>query len=411
MSKALSRSLAAWFAVLLFAVPATAQDPTLTCSTPVEPATPGACTLKATTNPGQHSVTVQINNAIGVTNTPVEFTVEEPGRTIKANSPAGADGKATFSWFGAAGTGVKVTAKATIAGRTLTRVIDVNAPAAASTQRSLAPLSDSVVYGYEKRQIKAPVIVEIQDAGERCDSAVVVFRAYGAVGAGSPDSVRAVRSSGRCAASTWWRLGEGVGRQHLRASLADEPAKDLVLSAVARATPRLNAGIVSTYDFRHYDRVDQTERTIHITRRVVDPVTGDSATVVTDSTAKTISVTEVDGEAFTKPVVSVDFPILARWTRLRASLGAAFENADTDWYVGISALQPFRGVSQEAVGADFHAVIHLGRRDVLKDPKCDDDGNTSDCKSKKEFILPLGIGFMATFDATSLLSALGSIFP
>lgn len=75
----------------------------------------------------------------------------------------------------------------------------------------------------------------------------------------------------------------------------------------------------------------------------------------------------------------------------------------------MSLLQPFRGVSQEAVGADFHGMLHFGRRDVLANPACDDDGDLSDCRNRDRFFFPLGIGFMATFDAGKLLTHLGRI--
>ncbi len=398
-------------ATLFLSLPAAAQEPTLTCSTPAE--TSGPCTLKAAANPGQHTLTVQINHARQVRGIPVEFVVEEPGRTITDIVRTNRDGNATFSWFGAAGTGVKVTAKATVAGRTTTRVINVSAPATASTQRSVVLVSDSVVYGYEKGQIHEPVTVRVENFGDRCESNVVVFRSYGTVGTGSPDSVRAVLnpSLGGCTASTWWRLGEVVGRQHLLASLADEPSKSLALNAVARALPRLGAGVVSTYDFREYDTRTVTEKKIQVTRRVVDAVTGDTTTLVTDSTARTISVGREEGGWQTQPTLSIDFPFVASLTGVRVSLGAAFETEGRDFYMGMSLLQPFRGVSQEAVKADFHGVVHFGRREVLANSSCDDDGNTADCRSKEKFFFPLGVGVMATFDASALLTALGNIFP
>lgn len=304
-------------------------------------------------------------------------------------------------------------AEATVAGRTLTRIIDVNAPAAAGTQRTVVLVTDSIVYGYEKGQIHAPVTVRVLNFGERCESNVVVFRAYGTVGAGSPDSVRATLnpSLGGCTASTWWRLGETIGRQHLGASLADEPSKSLTLNAVARALPRLGAGIVSTYDFRNYDTRAVSERKVQVTRRVVDSATGDTTTLVSDSTIRAISVRRVEDGWQTKPILSIDFPFVARLTGVRASLGAAFETAGRDFYLGMSLLQPFRGVSQEAVGADFHGMLHFGRREVLANPGCDVDGDASDCRTRDRFFFPLGIGFMATFDAGKLLTHLGRIFP
>jgi hypothetical protein len=340
----------------------------------------------------------------------VTFVLEAPGGSITQTATTTASGEAEFIWTGAAGTATTtITASAVRNNRTVQRVIEVK-PQPTGTQRALSLVTDPIVYGYEKRQISGPVTVRIDNPGDRCESNVVVFRPYGTVGSGSPDTVRALTDPvyGGCTASSYWRLGEGVGRQHLRASLSDESSKSLVLNAVARALPRLSAGIASTYDFREFRTANISERNVQVTRRNPNS-TGPDSLVVVDSVVKSVSLGNQDAGWAVRPVLTVDFPITARLTQLRASLGAALRDADQDWYLGFSAIQPFRGVSQEAVGADFHAVLHVGRRDVLANPECDDDQALDDCRSKSKFYFPLGIGVMATFDATPLFGLVGSL--
>ncbi len=410
----LLRLLGACVAIVFLSTSVAGQAPVLQCVTPAEPSDPNQpCTLRAPTYPSQQTLTVRLLDPGPVAGGEVSFQLEAPGGSINQKVKTNPNGEAPFTWTGAAGTATTtITASATRNNRTVRRVIEVKPPLPTTTQRSVLLVSTPILYGYEKRQISNPVAVRVENPGDRCESNVVVFRPYGTVGSGSPDSVRASIDAlrGGCTASTYWKLGEGVGWQHLRASLADEPAKSLTLNAVARALPRLHAGIVSTYDFREFETASISERNVQVTRRIVDPVTGDTSVTVADSTVKSISLGEEDGGWLTKPVVSIDFPLRARMTQLRVSLGAAFRDADQDWYLGFSAIQPFRGVSQEAVGADIHAVFHFGRRDVLEDAECDDDGLLDDCRSKNKFFFPMGIGMMATFDASQILGSLGSIF-
>jgi len=48
---------------------------------------------------------------------------------------------------------------------------------------------------------------------------------------------------------------------------------------------------------------------------------------------------------------------------------------------------------------------------VLKDRKCDDDQDISDCENEVDKVLiPLGIGFMGFVDASNLISNIQNIF-
>lgn len=410
------KKLAALGALMLaccLSAPAAAQMPAILCVTPPEPTDPSQpCTYRAPTYPSEQTLTVRLVGVAQPGGKSIRFTLVSPGGSVTTTQPTSAQGEARFTWTGAAGSAATtITASATVGGRTVQRVIEVKPQPPAGTQRSLSVVTDPVVYGYEDRQISGPSTVRIENPGDRCESNVVVFRPYGTVGSGSPDTVRASTDPflGGCTASTYWRLGKGVGHQHLRASLADEPSKSLVLNAIARQLPRLNIAIASTYDFREFRTANISERNVQITRRNPNS-TGPDSLVVVDSVVKSVSLGEEDAQWSVRPVVTLDFPITARMTHVRASLGAAFRDADQDWYLGLSALQLGRGVSQEAVGADIHAVLHFGRRDVLANSECDDDKILDDCRSKTKFFFPLGIGVMATFDASNVLGQLGSIF-
>lgn len=405
-----SVGLGAFVLMCCLSAPAAGQMPAILCVTPAEPADPNQpCTFRAPAYPSEQTLVVRLVGVPQQDSQSIKFTLVSPGGSVTTTRPTSAQGEARFTWTGAAGsTATTITASAAVGDRTVQRVIEVK-PQPTGTQRTLLFVTDPIVYGYEDRQISRPSTIRIENPGDRCDSNVVVFRPYGAVGSGSPDTVRASTDPlwGGCTASTYWRLGKGVGQQHLRASLADEPSKTLILNAVARALPRLSAGIASTYDFREFRTANISERNVQVTRRITTPTGVD--TVVVDSLVKSVSLGEQDGGWSVRPVLSIDFPITARLTQLRASLGAALRDADQDWYLGVSAIQPFRGVSQEAVGADFHAVFHFGRRDVLANPECDDDQVLDDCRAKSKFFFPLGIGVMATFDAQPLFTLVGSL--
>jgi hypothetical protein len=111
------------------------------------------------------------------------------------------------------------------------------------------------------------------------------------------------------------------------------------------------------------------------------------------------------------PAIIVDFPIVPRAHWMRGVAGVSLKDASRDWYIGISALQPLFGVTREGVGVDLQLVMHAGRRTVLRDRKCDDDGDISDCENQKDKVLiPLGFGFMGFVDSSGIISSISGIF-
>jgi hypothetical protein len=398
----------------LFSQAAAAQR--IECVNPPEPASINQrCTYEAPTTASEQTLVVRVQG--GTLTDTVRFTLTSAGGSVTQNVAVNSAGLAQFRWHGAAGgTGAVIAAETTIKGQTLRREIEVKAAPITSSRR-LQLLSPSTAYWYEERQLRAPIEVRIDNPGDQCESNVVVFRTVATLGSASPDTVRAGVDNdhpGSCVARTWWRLGKGVGRQHLRAFLTNEPTRGITTNAIARALPRIGGGIAATRDLRDYEVLESTSATVKVTRRIPKPEGGDS-TVVVDSIVRTNKISTVEGNWLTEPTINVDFPVIARVTGLRGVLGVSLKNPGRDWFVGVSALQPIFGVTHENLGVDLNAVMHFGRRQIVRDLACRDDDNgdsvpdLGDCKVKDKLFFPMGFGFSATIDA-SQLTLLGNIF-
>jgi hypothetical protein len=290
---------------------------------------------------------------------------------------------ATFTWGGQAGTRETVIrAEARVDNRLATREIEIVA-APTNTARTLRlPDNTAVQHWFAERQLRDSVVVVVDNSSGDCSNNIVVFRPPVSDGSTSPDSVRATVEHGSCVANTWWTLGKPVGRQHLRAFLASEPSKAVTITAVGRALPRLGVGVAFVKDWRNYQALDTTKKVVG----------ADHGWQVT-------------------PTVIADFPIVPSAQWMRGAIGVSLKDASRDWYVGLSLLQPLLGVTRESVGQDLEIVLHAGRRNVLKDNTCDDDGDVSDCVNRKDKVFfPLGIGFMGFVDASNLLSSIQNIF-
>lgn len=449
------------FAVLpllaLLAAPAAASGQTtqtttqqLTCVVPAEPSKAGdACVQRVSREKRSGSVIVRVEDRYGrrLANQLVNFELVGNAGRIQTQARTDASGFAEAVWTGpldSAQAHVNVTAM--IGDTTVYRTIRF-AAAQPPTNRVLA-MSARVPHWYTERQLRSSTLVEILNYGEDCSANLIAFRPVG-TGTASPDTVRADTAGwaekakridrdvqadratqarragqpvppdtsaristarGRCFAESFWRLGNGVGRQHMRVSFADEPTKNRTLTAIARALPRIGGGVIGGYDFRDYEELKVSADTIQVTRKipVSGPAGGDS-TVVVDSIFESQSVKTVEGDAFTAPTINADFPVVAKWRWLRGSIAVSLQNPDRDWFTGVSLLQPVFGVVHENLGVDLHVAAHIGRRRVVKDATCDDDGDMGDCDDE-ERLLFMGMGFMATVDGTGILSTLTSIF-
>lgn len=399
--------------VLAASQPLRAQS--IECIVPGEPRSENQrCTVLVSPETTSKDLVVRVR---GVTaRHPVQFRLESAGGSVTHQVLTDDFGLALFTWNGTpGGTGARVIVESQINQQLARREIDI--VASTSTGRELALVSPNTRYWYEKRQARAPIDVRITNFEGACDANVVVFRPVAGSGSASPDTVRAGESDedgGGCMARAWWRLGEGVGRQHMRIALADEPSRFTITTAIARALPRIGAGVAVTNDFRSYHVVGDTSRTVRVTRRIAlySPTgvsLGDS-TVAVDSVVPGRTIREVRDDVFTTPTVSVDFPLFTNWDRVRVSFGVSLKDPARDWYVGFSPLQALWGVTHENVGVDLHFVMHAGRRRVLSNPGCRSDREFSDCRDEDRLFLPLGYGVAAFVDGTALLGTLGTIF-
>jgi hypothetical protein len=407
-------ALLALLASSLFALrPLGAQ--TIECVVPAEPrSTNQRCTLRISPGTASKDLVVRVQGVPPAH--PVDFRLESAGGSVTHQVLTDAVGLAQFTWQGApGGTGSRIIVESRIGDRLARREIDV--VTSVSTNRELGLVSPQTRFWYERRQLRAPIDVRVTDFDGECEENLVVFRPVSGSGSASPDTVRAGESDedgGGCMARAWWRLGEGVGRQHMRIALADEPSRFTVVTAIGRALPRIGAGVVATKDYRSHFVVGDSSRVVRVTRRIAlyspaGVALGDS-TVAVDSVVRIRTIREVREDWFTTPVVSVDFPLIANLDRLRVSLGVSLKDPARDWYLGFSPLQAIWGVTHENLGVDLHVVMHAGRRRVLSNPGCRSDMDLSDCRDEDKLFLPMGFGVSAFVDGTSLLSTLGSIF-
>ena len=371
-------------AVLVLAPSSPLAAQQLECVAPDDVNASGQCVFKIPKDAGRRNIILRLTNQSGpVRDADVEFEFRGAAGSITPKAKTGPSGLVEAIWVGTPTTeGAVVVARAKMeAERVVVREIRIEAAAAPAAPLTLTPYSGLGQIWYEKRQLPRPVVVEVEGADAACTGAVVFFRPTTG-GLASPDSVYATRETdplthrSACLARTYWKLAEGVGTQHLTATVRGQPASNTTVEARARLLPRIGAGLAATY-FRSYDvpKVD---------------------TATNDTTPD-----KVEDNFLLRPTVSADFPLFRRVPGLRGVVGISLTSPDRDWYVGFSALQPFYGIPHEAMGVDVHLVAHLGRRRVL-----DDVGDCRagiDCDSDEELLL-LGGGLMFIVDGTSLLN-------
>jgi|GEM_PF-6783231 len=358
------------------------------CVTPEEPANASdRCTVRVPK--GATTQTIQVRVEPADSSVVVTFRQDSGtnGTLIPLAPRVDKNGIATTRWSGTVGDQpVVIRAMGSTGGQ---REIELKLAPAPGTSRTLLPASrGGVPHWFVQRQLTDSTRVFITSPGSDCSSNVVVFTPSVGDGTVSPDSVRGVMEGNACVATTWWTLGSNIGRQHLRAVLADERSKTLTMTAIGRGLPRLGGGLALIHDYRSF-------------RVLKDSTAG-------DSTRTTVS--KVGSEWRTDPLIVSDFPVVpsARW--LRGVLGVALKSPDRDFYVGISALQPFVGVTREGVAYDLQFVMHAGRRKVVRNSSCIADMVFDDCQEKDKFLLPMGFGFVGFVDGSTLTSLLGTLF-
>jgi hypothetical protein len=402
----------AMIAAALAAPPSAAQtqdDTPLQCLQPAPEKANAPCTLTARRNPGLEPIVVQLKvNDVPQADVPVTFSVEPGGSLSNTLVRTNANGEARTTWSGELSAPVTVTAVAEAGETRHTRTIQIKAPEPAPSPHTLSMRpsrnGDKQAW-YEKRQLRDPLIVDVVGAdATSCDKEVVVFRPTGG-GSVSPDSVRAewIDSLSLCSARVRWRLGEGVGEQHLRAQLAGgsgEKGRSEHFTATARALPRLTAGLAFT-GTSGYTRVISTADTVVVTRQSAD------STVTTRRVTGHKAPDRVEGDWTVTPVVGFDWPIIPRVHGLRVSAAASLADPDKEWMFGVSLLQIPFGLQHEAVGVSLHMVAQVSRRKVVEDPQACRTLEQCDTNDGVRFT---GAGLMFVTDAATALGTLTSIF-
>lgn len=403
----------AWFstiaAVALTAVPSMGHAQLrIRCVQPAPADVNGPCILTARRDPGLEPIVVVVEqdgvpkHGISVIFSTSVGGVEDTLAVSQAN------GEARTVWSGSLAAPVTVTATAVLGGARHSLPIQVKAPdpARVYTLHIRSERGGDGQDWYEKRQLPEPLIVDIIGADNiTCAGEVVVFRPTGG-GSTSPDSVRAEWNdkTSICSARARWRLGEGVGDQHLRAQLAGSNGangRSAQFTATARALPRLFAGLALTAT-TGYRRVSTTADTVVVTRQSDD-------STVTSRRVTTHRAPERVNEEWRKiqPVVGFDWPMLPRNGRLRASIAASMEHPTTDWMFGISLLQMRYGVQHESVGVSIHLIGQVSRRSVVENAlAC---RNLEQCGTDDR-VRVVGGGLMFVADSGTLLGPLTSIF-
>jgi len=392
---------------VLWVVDAAAQK--ISCIQPTESRQDDSCTVTLRSATAQELIIVRVEGRYGVLrDTTVKFRASTGD--ITDTDKVDSRGEAQARWSGSAGDGpvtITVEAKADD-GRLLTKKVQLRPPPR-STPLTLVPSpwgSGDFQAWYEERQLRHPVSVLIQGVpgAEQCRQTRVVFRQIG-TGQSSPDSTFGEWTDSRgCIAQSTWRLGKGIGRQHLQASLAGEPVKSTTFTAFARALPRLTTGLAWSYASK-FNRAEITRNTVRVARTIRP-----DSVLAMDSVAVRRSVDSVKASWNITPIVGIEWPIINSARKVRISASASLLDPDKDWFLGVSALQPIWGLSHEALGVDVHAVMHFSRREVVVNPQtCGSEGSAMACATDRQ-TRPVGGGLMLIVDSTALLGNLLSIF-
>jgi hypothetical protein len=389
-------------------VPAAAQR--LVCVQPAEPAEPtrvgSPCTVTLRGSPAWEIFVLRFEDVAGRPVPRASVTVEPADAGIRVEPQTLDNGELRIEWHSGSGTGVsprilEVTAQQ--GNQRAQRRIEVRPPPV-RTELTLLAVPDQPAnrgYWYEGHQLRDPVTVQLQNASPAdCERTRVAFRAVG--GSVTPDTTHGLWIGGSCLARSHWRLGRGVGIQHLRAQLVEEPRKSVEFHARARALPRVMAGLALAYA-DGFDRLEVTTTTLRITQQVEG-----LGTIARDSVVRKDSLVVQPSSWEVTPILGVDFPLVSCLPRIRTFVGASITDPRENWFVGLSALQPFYRLSHEAISFDLQAVVQVSRREVVADvPACRQDPAL--CATERR-TRPVGGGLMLSVDSGALLSPLLTIF-
>lgn len=330
-------------------------------------------------------------------------TVEHSSGTMSTSLITDSYGEVRASWQGTVGsTDVILTFRADLpAGGSIAQRVVVRAGAPA-TGYGITRMKGDEQWWFQERQLPKPVVVRITGvpAETDCGRALVLFSPKAAGGV-SPDSVYGKwTSDSTCTASTRWRLGKEVGRQHLRAALANEPVKQQLLWAGSRAVPRLVGGIVLAYTQR-MDTLIRKDPSVRVQRP------GAGGTVTFDSVPDSFGRGRVPSRGTFSPMIAIDHPLWPSLEHVRLMTGVSVNRPREDFFFGASILQSIFGVSQEGIGIDLQVVMQVSNRRVLKDASlCASSGICETIVRTR----PVGAGLALTLDTGGLLTNLLGAF-
>ncbi|MFL5382297.1 MAG: hypothetical protein ACJ8GN_07260 [Longimicrobiaceae bacterium] len=367
------------------------------------------CNLNVSSETAPQYLTVHVSgsNGVGLRDVPVTFVVKKGSGGVTPEARTDVDGYATTQWTPAAAGAypAEIQVSATAGGRVINQTLQITYTApVASVALYPATHSGDHQWWYEENQLRNPLRVEIRGpmTAAECQAAKVIFRSVGG-GTAAPDTVNGTwegRSGEQCVAESWWRLPKGVGTSAVRASMTN--GSNVSFLAHGRRLPRIMAGVAG--DMSHsFTQAKTSTRTIQVSR--VDPV--QNTTITYDSTITTAPRVDTTHAKFTfTPTIGVDFPLNPRLQWARGSILTTLRNPEKNLFVGLSLWQILRGVAQEGVGFDVHAMVHLQRVETLRDPvECRDAG-----KCGTDTVNRYSLGIVGIASASEVLSNLTAVF-
>jgi hypothetical protein len=311
-------------------------------------------------------------------------------------------GSATFKWSGTPPVTRKLAITARVSQPSAAAEVQIILLWRAVPLQQMAPnvLNDEQTW-FTGLQLRHPILVAIRDATDQdCHLHLVAFRKYGSAQA-APDTVRARMGNPRgtgdqCYAQTTWKLDSDVGTQHLRAQLVGNSAASVDATATARRVARGFLGLGLVFNEANYDTISEKRDSIQVLR-------GDT-TFFGAITSR--SETRAKLGAAIRPYIGVDFPVLPGFRWLRWSIATSVKELNTFFWMGFSVLQLRFREHMEATGIDLHFGVFASRVQRLR-RGANECGANNDICTKPELKFDR-IGLMATFDASSLASAIAS---
>lgn len=218
----------------------------------------------------------------------------------------------------------------------------------AATAASLELVSGDGQFWYLGRQLRAPIVFRLSGPEvdpDQCPLFRVAFNSEDADRV-SPLLGDPRWEEGQCLVRVWWSLGNGVGRQHLRAEVVGGDGRRATAHAVARQGARLFFGGAWT------PRQD--------------------GWTTLDGTGENASVRTIDPTGAFHPILGVDFPAWPSRDRVRLAAAASSPHLDRFFFFGFSGLQAFLfGQAQEGSPVDLHLGFQLSRREIgLSGERC-----------------------------------------